>query len=460
MSVSSESTEIEQLPLPPLVPGIPVLGNALAMKKDLVAFMVEQYRRIGPVFRIRALNQEFVVIAGPEANVFVTQEGTDKFSSYEQWHKYGEEFGAKDTMLSLDGDVHTRMRKLLKPSYSVGNLLSHTSLLVDIAQSVVSQLRVSEEIAALSLIRKIVTEQLGSALINHAPGNDLQHIATAIRVGLNVYVTKQSPMFMLKMPTYQKARQRYLQLGREVLEEHRTTKREEKDLVDNVLAASQQPEFNASLGTEGQLLSAALGPFVAGLDTVANECTFMLYELLTHPDILAQCVEEADHFFSTGLPTQAQLRASGVLHYAMMETLRLHSIAPALNRSAAKDFIFAGHRISKGQQIIIGTTVAHFLPELYPDPYTFDITRYSEERKEHKQRGAYAPFGIGTHLCLGAGAAEAQIVLVIATLLHMVRLEWVNSGTKLRAKIDPTPTLGKAFRVRLVEHRHAISVGE
>src|SRR5262249_45296856 len=126
-----------------------------------------------------------------------------------------------------------------------------------------------------------------------------------------------------------------------------------------------------------------------------NECAFMLYELLNHPNILAQCVAEADQLFSGGLPTQEQLRAHGVLHRAMMETLRLHSIAQAINRTATRDFTFAGQRVKEGQNVIIATTVSHFLPELFPAPYTFDIERYGEERREHKQRGAYAPFGVG-----------------------------------------------------------------
>ena len=81
----------------------------------------------------------------------------------------------------------------------------------------------------------------------------------------------------------------------------------------------------------------------------------------------------------------------------MMETLRLYSIAPAVTRTAAQGFVFAGYRVKKGQNMILASTASHFLPELFPEPHTFDISRYSESRREHKKRGAYAPFGIGTH---------------------------------------------------------------
>ena len=70
---------------PPLAPGLPILGSALPMARDVLGFLVEQYQQLGPIFRVRALNREMVVLAGAEANTFVTQEGADKFRSYEIW---------------------------------------------------------------------------------------------------------------------------------------------------------------------------------------------------------------------------------------------------------------------------------------------------------------------------------------------------------------------------------------
>jgi cytochrome P450 len=378
-------------------------------------------------------------------------------AAYEVWYAYGHECGVDAQIQNIDGEPHQRMRKLLKNAYSVGSLMSDIPLMSEIVQKVLDKLTPGQEITGLSLLRFIVTEQLGRMLASYAPGEDLDSIITAIRMSLNVHVIKKTPALLLKLPAFRRAKQRHLQMGEKIVALHRASSRAKPDLVDELLVAHQDERFQDILGSEVQLTYAALGPFVAGLDTVANECNFMLYALLNHPEILAQCVAEADHLFSEGLPTLAQLRAPGPLHYAMQETLRLYSIAPAITRTAAKTFEFAGHRVEKGQSLLIASTAAHFLPEIFPDPYTFDIRRYTEERKEQKRRGAYAPFGIGTHLCLGAGAAEAQIVFVIAALLHLIRLEQVSPATKLKVKIDPTPTFGTRFRVRLVERRHRLT---
>jgi cytochrome P450 len=430
----------------------------MAISKDLIGFVVEQYHRYGPIFRIRALNKDMVVMAGPEANAFVTQEGADKLSSREVWGPYGQEFEVGDYIQDIDGEQHNRFRKILKRGYSPSMMLSNPAMLVNIAQNVINKYPVGEEVPALYLLRLIVTEQLGTLLANHAAGADLQALITATAMSLNVYVVEKAPAITLRAPGYQRARRRFLELGREILKEHRTGTRAQPDLVDDILAASQEPANQDILGSESQLVFSALGPFIAGLDTVANECTFMLYALLEHPDVMEQCVAEADEIFAEGLPDPAKLRSIHFIHDAMMETLRRYAIAPALTRTAAKDFEFAGYRVEKGQRIIIATTAAHFMPEVFPDPYKFDITRYSEPRNEHKKKGAYAPFGVGAHTCLGAGAAEIQIALVMASVLHMVRFERADSRGELPIRNNPTPTFGYDFQVRIAERRHVIPI--
>jgi cytochrome P450 len=137
-----------------------------------------------------------------------------------------------------------------------------------------------------------------------------------------------------------------------------------------------------------------------------------------------------------------------------METLRMYTIGPAVTRNAAQDFVFNGYQVKKGQKMLLASASPHFMEEVFPEPHKFDITRYQEPRNEHKKRGAYYPFGIGTHICLGAGAAEAQMLVVTAALLHYVELDSPDKGKTIKIINDPTPTLGKRFRLRIGERRH------
>ena len=82
-------------------------------------------------------------------------------------------------------------------------------------------------------------------------------------------------------------------------------------------------------------------------------------------------------------------------------------------------------------------TVTHFFPEFFPDPERFDIDRYLPERAEHKQRDAFAPFGVGTHRCLGAGFAEAQILLILASIIREAELVLHPSSYELKSTYSP-----------------------
>jgi hypothetical protein len=62
-------------PLAPAVRALPWVGSAFALSGDLPAFMVASYRRHGPAFRLKMLGREFTVLAGRDANLFMTHAG-------------------------------------------------------------------------------------------------------------------------------------------------------------------------------------------------------------------------------------------------------------------------------------------------------------------------------------------------------------------------------------------------
>src|SRR5690606_5196667 len=107
MSASTSASAVEI----PLAPGMPVLGNALQLASDVAGFLTEQYKRLGPVYRVRALNRELIVLAGVEANLFYAREGKSLFRSREFWQDMDKEYGASRSLISMDGDDHTRLRK-------------------------------------------------------------------------------------------------------------------------------------------------------------------------------------------------------------------------------------------------------------------------------------------------------------------------------------------------------------
>jgi cytochrome P450 len=406
---------------------------------------------LGSVFRFKVLNETYTAIAGPEANLFFAREGNDHFRSKEFWEGMDEELGAKTTLISTDGEVHARLRQLEKAGYGKSVVEAHFPEVVALTQQTLAGWSVGTSRAVLSSIQDMVTEQLGTITVGRGPGDYVADIRTFVRTALLVRVTRQRPGFLLHLPAYRRAKARSHELGQKIIEQHRRNPPidREPNLVDDALAAVARGEILV----EDDLIPMALGPYIAGLDTASNTIAFALYALHLHPEVLARVRTEAAELFAAGPPTPDRLRKADVLHRALLETMRRYPIAPAVQRTVVKPFEFAGYRVDAGQRIFIGTTVAHFIPELHPDPYRFDIDRYLPPRNEHRVPGAFAPFSLGAHTCLGAGLAETQIMLTLATLLHFGRFEIDPPDYKLKVRASPTPAPDNRFKLRLVEKR-------
>jgi cytochrome P450 len=179
-----------------------------------------------------------------------------------------------------------------------------------------------------------------------------------------------------------------------------------------------------------------------------------LYELHRHPAILAEVRAEVDQAFAQGVPTPEVLKSMERLNSTIMETLRLHPSAFGMVRTANRDFEFEGCKVKKGQDVVILTTATHMMEENFPSPQRFDIDRYSAPRNEHRKRSVYAPFGRGPHTCLGAGMSDVMMALALGSILYQYEFDIIDPTLKFKERIGPTPSLGRAFKLRLKACRH------
>ena len=449
-------TQAVPSPAPPAAPGLPLVGDAFALAGDVGAFFTEQYLRLGPVFRVHALHRRFTVLAGPEANLFVTRHGTTHLRSREFWMDFDRELGAARSMLSMDGAEHARMRKAQKTGYSRSFIHEHLDDVIGITRREVAAWPLDEPVAGLYALQRIITDQLGTIAAGLSPRDYLDDMIVFVRTLLAARVTRQRPALLMRTPRFRRARQRIEELYATVRAAHEHAPDQQPDvdtdLVDDLLALHHaDPQFLP----ETDLMPAVLGPFIAGLDTVGSTCAFMLYALLKHPDLLERMTAEADASFTGGTLTADSLRKLDVTHRVALETLRMYPIAPAITRTVSNTFEFAGYTIPAGEKVIVATTVPHHLEQYFPEPERFDIERYTPERQEHRQPGVFAPFGAGSHVCLGAGFAEVAITATMATIVREVELALDPPDYVLKISPAPTPSPDDRFKFRVVRQRHS-----
>lgn len=107
-------------------------------------------------------------------------------------------------------------------------------------------------------------------------------------------------------------------------------------------------------------------------------------------------------------------------------------------RGVVKPFEFNGYRVPAGWLAQYSIAHTHRLPELHPNPETFNPDRFSPERSPLRQT-PFSPigFGGGPRICVGIAFAKLEMKIIAARLLQ--HYQWrLAPGQSLDAVTIPT----------------------
>ena len=197
-----------------------------------------------------------------------------------------------------------------------------------------------------------------------------------------------------------------------------TPAKEDMDLVDVLLSIKDEhgeAQFSADIIT-GMFISMMF----AGHHTTSGTAAWTLIELLRHPEHMAAVVAELDQLYADGSEVSYQaLREIPYLESSIKEALRLHPPLILLLREATVPFEVEGYTVEPGTLVGASLSLSNRLPEAFPDPDTFDPTRYLDPRNEDVQNPwNWIPFGAGRHRCVGANFAMMQLKAIFSVLLQ------------------------------------------
>jgi cytochrome P450 len=186
--------------------------------------------------------------------------------------------------------------------------------------------------------------------------------------------------------------------------------------------------------------------FFAGHETSAAALTWAFYLLDRHPEVAGELRAELHAVVGDRRPTIGDLPNLPHLGRVVKETLRLYPPAWVFDRSPLHDMVVGGYTIPKGANVLISPWVVHRDPAVWADPEEFRPDRFTDGAAP--PRTAYFPFGDGPRSCVGNRFAEAEIALVLATILPRADLSCVDAGA-VRPEGDATlrPRGGLPMRV-------------
>ena len=185
---------------------------------------------------------------------------------------------------------------------------------------------------------------------------------------------------------------------------------------------------------------------------LGDSFSFVLYAMASQPALYEKIRIEADALFANGDPGREAFRPRSidVTHRFLMECLRMYPIVPMSVRNVMNTCVVEDYERPVGSRVYIAQTAAHYMNDVFPDPFTFDIDRYLPPRDEHRGAG-YAPYGLGTHRWLGTGWIELQLAVNVLMIAHYFTIEVSPANVNLVFSPLPSTKPSKKLKFHIAE---------
>lgn len=93
-----------------------------------------------------------------------------------------------------------------------------------------------------------------------------------------------------------------------------------------------------------------------------------------------------------------------------------------LHRECKETVTIKGFEIPAGTVVETPPWVLHRDPEYWPNPDKFDPDRFSPDNENETQKYAFAPWGKGPRMCIGARFALIEATTTLAKILRQFRV--------------------------------------
>ena len=353
-------------------------------------------------------------------------------------------------LLTSSGELHRRQRRLVQPAFHARRLVAYAQDAVRLAEARAGEWRDGQPVDLADEMSSLTLEFVGRTLF----GTDVRHevaiVADATQNLLEAFPTLMSlrGMLLTRVPSpFRHRLRREIARLDGVVERVIATRGTTGDTGDvvSMLLAVRDEETGEGMPHQ-QLRDEVLTLLLAGHETTAVALSWAWYELWRTPEARAALdAELAGRAAEDGLAA-ASWDGLPVTRAIVAETLRLHPPAYILGRRPTEDVVVDRYRFRRNSAVVISPFALHRDERSWgPDAGRFRHTRWLredgtfDEGAPGQPRGAYLPFGAGSRMCIGAGFAVMEAVLLLARLASEWRVEFAPG-------FEPSPRPAVTYR--------------
>ena len=445
------------------VPKLPVVD--ILRQRDLLAGNIPKatcriFEKHGPVVKVPiSMNgQPVVAVMGPECNNWVNKQGRFYLRSKDYIQGLEGVFGASRTLPGMDGAEHHKMRKSLRTAYSRATLAQRLPELISLCKDSVGAWNEGDVFGATKTFQNTMSSQVSHLTM----GVDCSHFVDDLLAyehrALVTHVQGALPKFMMSTPKMRRSREYVRELLDAIHTSHTPAQRKGKplDVADAILELHRNdPQFLPETDITFPFVAAMVASIYLG-----SALGFAVYAMVNDPNLHAGIRKEADSLFGGNREPRPEdfsnLDNIDVTHRLFLESERMYPVIPWQLRTVMNQCVVNGFELPPRTRLLICHTATHYSEDLFTDPLEFDIDRYLPERREDMIPGAYVPYGLGTHTCLGHRWLELQMVVNLLVIAHHLELEMLPANYKMRINPFPTAAPSKKLKFRVARVRNPV----
>jgi len=413
-----------------MMPGaLPLLGHALALRRDPVGLLLDGHARFGEVFSLRLPGARATALIGPRAQAAFFGAAEDRLSAREVYRFTVPIFG-RGVVYDASPEVMDEQMGLLFPALRDDRLRAYARVMQEEAEVYVAGWGDEGEVDLLAALNEltvfIASRCLVGAEFRARLSRDLAHLFHDLERGINL-VAMVNPY--LPLPAFRRrdrARARVAALILRIIAERRAGGRAGEDFLE-VLMAARYADGRAL--SDDEIVGLLISTIFAGqhTSTVMGAWTGIL--LLEHERWLPGVMKELASELGDGEITLEALRRLTTLERCIKEAERMHPPLVMLMRRIVRDFEYDGWVLPAGGLAMVSPAVGHRLPAVFADPDHYDPDRFGPERQEDRRtKHSLIGFGGGHHRCIGAAFAQQQIKVIWSVILRSFEVTLAHTG--------------------------------
>ena len=409
--------------------GLPLLGHALALRRDPVGLLLGGHARFGEVFSLRLPGARATALIGPRAQAAFFGAAEDRLSAREVYRFTVPIFG-RGVVYDASPEVMDEQMGLLFPALRDDRLRAYARVMQEEAEAYVAGWGDEGEVDLLAALNEltvfIASRCLVGAEFRARLSRDLAHLFHDLERGINL-VAMVNPY--LPLPAFRRrdrARARVASLILRIIAERRSGARGGEDFLE-VLMAARYADGRAL--SDDEIVGLLISTIFAGqhTSTVMGAWTGIL--LLEHERWLPGVMKELASEIGDGEITLEALRRLAALERCIKEAERMHPPLVMLMRRIMRDFEYDGWVLPAGGLAMVSPAAGHRLPMVFADPDRYDPDRFGPERQEDRRtKHSLIGFGGGHHRCIGAAFAQQQIKVIWSVILRAFEVTLARTG--------------------------------